>query len=499
MLELIKPLIIILTIGSATLHLQKTNSLCVVSPGDYRKWKLLWLLVTLIAFLSQNYWLFAIIIVCLLKVNVKGTPANQFTSFLWLLPLLPVLTKELPGFSGIRLLFELTYPRLLILTILFPLFLAHSNSKSSFFRLPGDKLLFLYLLVNMYISTRNGEITNILRLYFYLFTDIFLPYFVASRSLQNFHDFKKAALALYISISIIASIAFFESLKSWHLYATLSNSLDISHRFSAYLFREGLLRASGPFTSPIVLGYILTIGIGMGLAINSTFKNKKSLFFFFLIYIIALTFTLSRGPWVGTFILCGLFILLSREKSKLISRTFILATLCFPLLLFTTFGQKILHLLPFIGELGDGTVSYRQALFEKSWIVIQRNIFFGSNNYIQSPEMQSLVQGQGIIDVVNSYIRIALNSGLIGLGLFILFFLNLLLRLYIVQNKIPKDNLELHVFSISLFSTMISILMIIATVSSIDIINYMYWILAGIIAAFIQLIKNKSFDKPQIL
>jgi O-antigen ligase len=230
----------------------------------------------------------------------------------------------------------------------------------------------------------------------------------------------------------------------------------------------------------------------MGLAISPFLKNNKYKFLIFSLFIIGLLATASRGPWVGAIILFALFTLQSRHKTKLISRILIASILFSPFALFTSAGQKIISLLPFIGESNTGSVTYRQDLFEKSLIVIQRHPFLGSNTYMDTPEMQSLIQGQGIIDIVNTYIRIALNSGLTGVSLFILFFLTLLGKLYVIQKKIPKNAPELHQYSSALIATMSSMLLIIATVSSVDIVSYLYWFMAGIMSAYIYFLKQET-------
>jgi O-antigen ligase len=491
--ETIKSLIIILVLGSFILHFHKKNLPKIISSSDINQWQFLWIASSCAAFLSYNYWLFVLAITSIIKLRSNNDKAAQFICYIWLLPLLPLLEKDIPGLGGIRFIFELNFPRLLSLTILLPLFLTQSDKKLSFFHLPGDKILSLYLLVSILLTSRNGEITNIFRSNFYLFIDIFLPYYAASRALVKFHDFRQFAFAFFTSVSILAIIALFEMFKGWHLYSSLSYSLDIPSRFSSYLFRDGLLRATGPFSSSIILGYVLTIGLGMGVAISSTFQNRKWLLLLFLLYGLALLATASRGPWVGAFLLYLTFVFLNHNKTKVMRQGAIAATVFSPLLFFTSYGQKIIQLLPFIGQSHDGTISYRQELFEKSWIVIQRHPFFGSNTYLDTPEMQSMIQGQGIIDIVNSYLRIALNSGFIGVGLFMMFFFGLLFKLYRAQRKIPRSEPEIHLFAIALIATLVNILFIIATVSSIDIVSQLYWIIAGIISAYIHFLKLHNY------
>lgn len=497
--ETIKSLIIILALGSLILQAHKSNLPKIISVTEFRQWQFLWLASSCAAFLSNNYWLFIIILLAVLKLRIKGDAATKFTSYIWLLPLLPILEKDIPGFGGIRYLFELSYPRLLALVLLLPIFLTHSNKKTAFLRMPGDKIFILFLFINAIITTRNGDITNILRSNFYLFIDVFLPYYSASRAFHQLEHFKKFAFAIFTSASILAIFALFETLKSWHLYSSLAHSLDITQRFSSYLFRDGLLRATGPFSSSIVLGYILTTGLGMGLAISASFTNKKWLLLTLLLFVLALLTTASRGAWIGAIFLYATFILLHHNKTKLIRQALTIAAVFSPILLFTSYGEKIIRMLPFIGESSEGSISYRQELFDKALIVIQRQPLLGSNSYLETAELQSMIQGQGIIDIVNSYLRIALDSGVIGIGLFILFFSGLLIRLFLAQRKISRNEPETHQFAIALFATLLSVLLIIATVSSIDIVSHFYWILAGITSSYLYLLKNKTSTRHQDL
>jgi len=491
--ETIKALVIITIMGSFTLYIQSRIRPEFFSSNEFKKLCFLWLSITAAAFLSHNYWLFIFFTFIVINIGLKKQSLNNlFFTYIWLLPLLPVLSKEIPGLGGIRFLFELNYPRLLSLTILLPIFLAQNDRRKAFFRLPGDKLFTGYLLINMVISTRNGDITNILRSNLYIFTDIFLPYYAASRSFKTFNDFRKVAFVIFASASILAAVALFEIAKSWHLYSSLNNSLAINQHFSSYLFREGLLRASSSFSTSITLGYMLVIGMGMGLALRMPPKKKQWQKIIYALYAGALIATLARGPWVGCFILFAVYSLLHREKAVILKKLFALSIIAIPFAFFTSIGQKIIKLLPFSGGENEGSISYRQELFDKSWVVIQQNPILGSNTYLQTPELQSMIQGQGIIDIVNTYIRIALNSGLLGLGIFILFFSHLVFNLYKAQQKIGKKEPELHLYTISLTATLISALLIIATVSSIDIVSHLYWVLGGLASGFLYFLKNSN-------
>jgi O-antigen ligase len=126
-------------------------------------------------------------------------------------------------------------------------------------------------------------------------------------------------------------------------------------------------------------------------------------------------------------------------------------------------------------------------------IVIQRNPWFGSINYLDTPEMESMRQGQNIIDIVNTYISVALEKGFVGLGLFVGFFFLTLLGIYLAMRSIPDKDSEEHLLGRILLATLLAIMVIIFTVSSITVIPIVYWSVAGLGVAYAQMIRNKTY------
>ena len=98
--------------------------------------------------------------------------------------------------------------------------------------------------------------------------------------------------------------------------------------------------------------------------------------------------------------------------------------------------------------------------------------------------MQQLWQGQGIIDIVNSYLAVALPNGLVGLFFFSGFFIFVGVAVYIGMRKVGDKNSELYVLGQALISTLIGIMIIIFTVSSISFIPVVYWSVAGLGVAY---------------
>jgi O-antigen ligase len=164
--------------------------------------------------------------------------------------------------------------------------------------------------------------------------------------------------------------------------------------------------------------------------------------------------------------------------------------LALPLLAILPGGQKVLDLLPFIGSVEVENITYRQRLFDNAMIVIERNPWLGSFDYRSTPEMQSLTQGQGIIDIVNTYIGVALELGLIGLTIFVLFFATVIVGIRKAMRSFPNKDDEARRLGRALFATLAGILVTIVTVSSISVIPVVYWSVAGLGVAYAQMARR---------
>ena len=125
-------------------------------------------------------------------------------------------TISIPGFGLINYLLILTHARILALFILLPAFfiLFRQSETLSFGRTGADKVLVTYLLLTVLLGLRATSVTDTLRQTFYMFIDVFLPYFVISRSLKDLQAFKDALLSLVVAIMVLAPLAVFEATRN---------------------------------------------------------------------------------------------------------------------------------------------------------------------------------------------------------------------------------------------------------------------------------------------
>jgi O-antigen ligase len=251
-----------------------------------------------------------------------------------------------------------------------------------------------------------------------------------------------------------------------------------------------LLRASVTTGQAIALGLVISVAIGFYLFLQEGVRSKLQRRLGALLLAGGLFAPLSRGPWIGAAAMFILYIATGRKAVKRLMLLALAGVLALPLLTIVPGGQKLLDLLPFIGTVDVENITYRQRLFDNAIIVIQRNPLLGSFDYRDTPEMQSMIQGEGIIDIVNTYIGIALSLGLIGLTLFVAFFGTVLFGIHKTMRSFPNKDNETHRLGRALFATLAGVLVTIVTVSSITVIPVVYWSVAGLGVAYIQMARS---------
>ena len=104
--------------------------------------------------------------------------------------------------------------------------------------------------------------------------------------------------------------------------------------------------------------------------------------------------------------------------------------------------------------------------------------------FIRNPVMEQLRQGQGIIDMVNVYLTVALSSGYVGLFLYMGIFASAVVPIWNSITRIRPLYPELELIGRALLSAIIAMMTIIATVSSYNSIPYFIWILVGLAIAY---------------
>lgn len=484
MANLIKSFITILILSNATFWLLGKALPNYIEAKEYKSFTKAWFVVLTAAFFLHNIWLFWLFLTCYCAFFLSGSPQKRLTSYMLLFAAMPLASIEIPGLMGIRYLFKLNYPFALMIIFLVGLYFKPNSLR--WLSLKTDRYVLIYFIFIAIFSFRDDTFTNGMRECLVQFFRTVVPYYVISRYLSELKALNRAMFALYLGLLPLALVGIFETLRHWHVYDPMVQALLGWNSLASYDIRSGGLRATAIFGSPISFGYVMVIIFGLLVYLQPFIHNQRFVKIMGGMIIACLFATMARGAWLG--LVCLYFVFLWTGKSgvpKIVGWS-LAGIFSLPILALTPFGSKFIDLLPFIGTTRSDTVDYRAQLLEQSKLVIKRNLWFGDTNFLDSPELEVMRQGQGIIDIVNSYVGLLLAHGVIGLTLFMAIFLGLLWEGYFTLKRIPPGEEDLHRLGRVLLAILISILFMIGTVSAIDYIPYFYWLFIAIMAAYLR-------------
>jgi hypothetical protein len=484
--ENLRALIFVLALALPTFYIGRQIAGALVAEREFTVWRNCWIGATVAAFLPGGYFVFAAIVtaICLYARSVGTATVALYFILLFTAPLVPV---TIGGVGIFNKLFEINNARLLAIVLLLPILFSassfgHRNRRT--YAMP-DRLVVGYVLLTIALEFNQSDFTNVMRVATLRILDVLVPYFACSRSVNSVADFRKVMLAFVVAVLPLSLIGVLEVGKGWLLYSSI---IEDWGGLSGYVRREGLVRANVSTSGPIIFGFITMVAIGCLLAIwQKMIRWQRFGWIAFAILVAGLFASLSRGPWVGVMILVIAYLATGPNAIANLGKfAGVLTVSTLPILL-TTAGNQLINLLPFIGSADAQNVLYRQRLIDSAFAVIERNPWLGSVDYLSTPEMQAMIQGEGIIDIVNTYLRVALNSGLIGLGLFLAFFTAILIGLWrVVKFDVIKGE-NFGAYARASIATLIAILVTIATVSSTDFVPYAYWSFSGLCVALIRI------------
>jgi O-antigen ligase len=458
-----------------------------MKDDDFVRRRNVWFALTAAAFLAHNFWIFVLFAAALLLFSVAAE-GNKLALYFFVLFAVPAIDAEIPGFGLMEHFFALDYLRLLSLAILLPAwFVLRLRPQSEpFGRSTADKLLAGYLVLQFLLQLPHTTLTEALRRgLFYAFTDVFLPYYVASRAARERAALRDALMAFALGALVLAPIALFEFVRHWLLYRPLEDALGVNWGLLNYLERgDGLLRAQASTGQPIILGYVLAVALGLMLYLGRFLPSRSWRSAALVLLAAGLVAAMSRGPWVGALVMVLAFVATGPHAASRLAKLGTAALCAAPLLLASPAGKELVDYLPFVGSVEAHNLTYRERLFEISLGVVLDHPLFGAWDFLQLPVMQQLRQGEGIIDVVNTYIGVALASGFVGLGLFCGFFLVVLYELAGAMRRAGGRGGEVYALGQALLCTLLGILVMIVSTSSLTLIPVVYWSIAGLALAY---------------
>jgi hypothetical protein len=490
-----KELIVFLAIAGLTFWLAKPIALRFSANADFLRRRNVWFALTAIAFLSPNFWIFALFAVPI-YIWIGRKDSNPIAAYLLLMHVVPPVSVDLPAIGGSQL-FSLDNYRLLSFCILIPLAL---QTRRSLPRVPAsrsrmtDLLLLAFVVLSSAIFVPpdlpnhvilHDSLTNLLRRVLLDFVDVLALYYAVSRSCNDRNKLVDVQAAFCVSSGIMAVVAFFEHFKGWLLYTQLAahwDPTDANYQLAWLLRGDSWLRAQASSGHALSLGVMLAIAFGFWLYLQSRAATLRARLAIVIVFWLGMVASFSRGPWIGAVLI---YLAYSALKPRAISRLFkagFLMAIVLSLVSLSPIGEKLMTSLHVMGGQPDADFIYRQRLLDRTLELVQAHPLFGDQLAMQ--EMEDLRQGQGIIDIVNTYIGVLLFHGWVGLILFLGFILSVSAGVFRTAKASISTDSDWALLGFNILACIIGMLFMIADSSLIYGVEKMFYILIALAAAY---------------
>lgn len=280
------------------------------------------------------------------------------------------------------------------------------------------------------ISIRETSATHILRQILFHVLTLGIPYFVFVRTLTSVVALRRMLLWLGAVVAILAAVVLYEKLRFWPLYNVMVGRYGLLGDGMIVSLRLGWLRSVGPLGNATVMGSVLMMGAAAVIASRPAFASRVKYLAALGLILVSMTGPQSRGAWVGAGIALALITIYRGGKQ--------IAALALPLGVAGGLAALALQWGSNEEEL-NVTVDYREALWIRGMEEVWKYPWFGDSFAGVLTRLSDLRQGEGIVDIVNSYLYFALTSGFVGAAVFVLAITMPALRLWTLRGRLRAD------------------------------------------------------------
>jgi len=447
----------------------------VMTPAD---WKAAWPAVAITLFVSCFSWkqplffVFLSLWACFAPRLFGKAGEGRLPAYALLMCVSPQFAMEIQDIGPLKDVMHIDAYRVVEIFILIPeavrLLARRERPPSPSWLTLSDLATAVYLL---YVTTKlygQMNMSSIARESLGVVLDSALPYYVLSRACV-IADMRRRILSMLLFGTVYeCTVGIVEGLSRHLLYAQLQYLYGIRWSLAGALTRGDFVRAQAGLSGALILAVLALFGIGLWFVLKPTTKSRPYA-------VIGLTLlggmlvTFSRGPLLVAMVLVVAIFLLRHMQA----RKFLLLTLVALGIVAAAWshglGDLVIAAIDSVSG-GDKTanfnVLYRQELLKTSLALIQQSPWWGVPNYLAY--MQDLRQGEGIIDLVNTYLIVTLNTGAVGLVLFLMPFVVVLLRL---SASIPEEPSALRRERIGWIALTLAIMAVVFTTSPVSVVH----------------------------
>lgn len=396
--------------GAVVAGLLMTLMRGMLPAAEWRRYMIFWAVLVAGFFFSRNPLMFSgFSVLFLLVVRRSFDPLPAAAFFLMLLP---------PGYfyfgqlGPINYLLKVNFAFLVCAILMAPAAIRALTGRG----LKGlgivDVAVWVFFLATVIFFLRATTFTNALRNGFVSLVTVVFVYYAFSRIPRDRETLEKIARAFVLAGLVVAMIGTVASFQFWDFFQSQNGRLFVD--FSLTKTRAGALRVSSTFGGAYIdFGITCTVVLLVASVFIARIKGVLGRLAAMGVLLFGAYATGSRGPFFGLLVTAPVFLMFRPDTVKLGMRLGVIGVITLAAVLTTPKGQEVLSFIPFVGnpDLSEGSVTYRQDLWRNSWEVIKRWPLFGNPYFLQTPWMQAMRQGEGIIDILNVYLDQAMRHG----------------------------------------------------------------------------------------
>ncbi len=312
---------------------------------------------------------------------------------------------------------------------LIPILVAWALKNFEGFRFQGmDFIILAYILVIFYGQWINSDYKKAQKILFNNMMAIYFPYAIV----RAFCTDRDTLIRIIRTITFLG--AFIAVFNMWE-FRMFTNYFDeilrriwphsVMWDIGMVLQRWGFKRALGPFSHPIVAGYIFALSTPLAIwcYFQGHYRNKHVGRLTMLLNAGGLLVSLSRAPILGFFM--GLLIIYygwSQNRAAIMSVVLIVGTII--LLLVIPKFIEYASVTPATAKTADQrNVAYRKQMWDAYREVVMQRPYLGWGRF-------TVPSVKGMKSIDSEYLGVALASGLMALGLYVTFLLGILIKLF---------------------------------------------------------------------
>ncbi len=307
----------------------------------------------------------------------------------------------------------------------------------------ADASMIIVILVLIFVDARGGAPTGYLRGFTTYFLQFAVLVYLITRCARTPVEWRALLAALAAIGCILAVLVLYEARANWPLYSPLYYRYGFPVE-NVVKFRGGLMRAYGPLEEATALGAVLVMCFCAALAGRRAFRSNLAYIGIVALIAIGTLAPQSRGGMIGiavAFVVSSFYRRGIGSVSQVGLAALLLSGIYAGTTVFGSFGAQVATSL----EDASGSGDYRTELLRRGMQEFWKSPIIGDSYANVVARMQDMVQGEGMVDFVNTYLYFALFAGAIGLVLFCISFLIPMGRLVQIRQSLPPGSAEREV------------------------------------------------------